>query len=200
MATKLSAEEKAARKEARIEARQLAKWRAEIDAQKAQRPVARIDITLTWRKSTYGWCPRGKARVIYADGGYECRDHYFAGGCGYDKKSTILAEVFRDFLAYRLHDPELFTPDYQERMTAERVLGWAENGPVMPYGASFYNGKAYYDGGIGDSCYTRSIAPFIGGTLEHVAEDNTFDVYRFTMNTQPTDGNIQKGVSNAPRN
>jgi hypothetical protein len=50
-----------------------------------------------------------------------------------------------------------------------------------PYGVREYEGKRYFKGAIGMSCY-YDIAKFIGGTLEHVSSGNMFDVYRFTIN------------------
>lgn len=173
--TPLTAEVKAERAEARKQARRERERLAKIEAQKSQRPVSQITINIEWRKSRlYSRTAVATARVGYADDGqirrYALSKEYKASGYGYDKGSTVVGQIFSDYLAYKLHRPEDWVSDgvYFHRDGAK------------PYGISFYDGVGYYEQGIGISCY-YDIAKFIGGKLEHVASGKTFDVYRITF-------------------
>lgn len=119
-----------------------------------QKKIKEIIITLAWyRHRMWGYCPKGSAEVIYKDGTRERRSGYKALGCGYDKTSTILAEVFNDFLKYKI----------RKRKTP------------APYGVYMNNGKRY-GGGIGETCYYQ-IAKWIGGRLEKIVETDKVDVF-----------------------
>ena len=58
---------------------------AKVQAQKAQKPVKRIDISIEWKKGTYGYCPTAQARVWFHDDSHEVSKHYRAGGMGMTK-------------------------------------------------------------------------------------------------------------------
>ena len=45
---------------------------------------------------------------------------------------------------------------------------------------SFGDVFPYFEGGVGMSCYS-SIAAFLGGKMEHVADTKTYDKYVFTF-------------------
>lgn len=167
--TPLTAEVKAERAEARKQARREHERLAKIEAQKSQRPVLQITINIEWCKSRmYGSTPVATATIQYVEsdglnGSYAQSEQYRARGCGYDKESTVVGQIFRDYLAYKLHRPEDWVSD-----------------DAKPYGISFYDGVGYYEQGIGIACY-HDIARFIGGKMEHVASGKTFDVYRITF-------------------
>ena len=161
---KLTAEQKEANKLARQEAKKQAKEKARIEREQSQKPVNKIIICIEWKKSRmWGSNPTAEARVFHKDGSIsygvaKC------SGCGYDKESTTIAQIFNDFLKYKL---------YGEFVPVERNR---ENG--LPYG--IYLGQyRHFSGGIGTNCY-YDIAKAIGGEFKHIASGKTFDVYEYT--------------------
>ena len=142
-------------------------------AKREQRPVKAITIAIEWRKSrTWGNNPHAEARVEFHDGTFRRMDGLTASGCGYDKESTVIAEIFNAFLLYKLYGP--LPSDYREYLNGEQVN--------KPYGVYLPGDwSAHYEGGIGTSCY-YNISKFIGGTFEHIASGKTFDVYKYTDN------------------
>jgi len=173
---KLTQEEKDARREARKEARRTEKEAQRIEAEKNQKPVDSLSITIEWKSSrTWGSNPHAEARVSFKDGTFERRTGYTASGCGYDKESTVIAEIFNDFLKYKL-----WGKTDEECKRSDR--DWKAEGRA-PYGISggTYQDHQYrsFSGGIGTDCYYR-IAEFIGGKLKKIASGRTFDVYEYT--------------------
>lgn len=161
MRTKLTHEEKISRAEARKAEREAAKELAKIEAERAQKPVKSITINIEWKKSrTWGNNPRCEAAVHFHDGTFERSPVYTCSGCGYDKESTVIADVFNAYLKYKLHKSGM--------VEAEK-----------PYGMRCTADWKYYEGGVGTSCYYR-IAEFIGGTFKNLASGKTFDVYEYS--------------------
>jgi len=151
---------KEANKLARQEARKEAKRLAKIEAEKNQKPVKEITFSIEWSKS---FNPTLEARAYHVDGSTSYVKAR-AGGWGYCKESTVIAEAFNSLLKYKLYElvnlPNEFTP----------------------YGVYINrNGYTGYSGGIGVSCY-YSIAELIGGKFEKLASGKSFDAYKFTMN------------------
>lgn len=160
--------------EARREAKKLAKELARIEAEKNQKPVKSIDITIEWKRSkTWGSNPNCEARIQYKDGSFDNSPVYKCSGCGYDKESTVIADVFNDYLKYKLW-----------ALSDEQIKGGhgSMDSGSAPYGVTNYS-KNYrnFAGGIGTNCY-YAISEYIGGKFEHVTGGKTFDVYRYTDN------------------
>lgn len=152
--------------EERRKAREELKEIARIEAEKNQRPVKSIIITIEWAKSKmWGSNPRCQAEVEYKEsdrlnGKFERSPIFRCSGCGYDKESTVIADVFNKYLKYKLYK-----------------LSDTTN---LPYG--IYLGKEkFYNGGIGTNCYYK-ISEAIGGKFEHIARGRTFDVYKYIDN------------------
>jgi hypothetical protein len=167
---KMTKEEKEARKEARRIERKRAAYFARVKWETNQKPVAEMTINIEWVKSrTWGANPRATAKIKHTDGTYSSVGPFTCSGCGYDKESTVIAEVFSAALSYKL---------YGRKRRGE-----------APYGIYYYNGKyqdkgdylslPMYNGGVGTSCY-YDIAKFIGGKFERVASGTTFDAYKYT--------------------
>lgn len=121
-----------------------------------------IVIDVNWRKSTYGWCPRADMRFCDKDGWHYIENAAFAGGCGYDKTSTVIAECLNSF----------------------RSLRWSlrkKNYNKKPYGVykSEYCDGMWFDGGIGESSYYK-IALWMGYKMEHTASGKTYDKFVIT--------------------
>jgi len=163
----MTQEEKQARREPRRQARLSAKQAARIEAERSQRPVRELTISIEWLKSRmWGSNPHATAQVAYRGEDsprFERREGYTCSGCGYDKESQVISEVFNDFLKYKL---------WKIPLDSEKI----------PYGirVSLHTDEnRYYEGGVGTSCYT-AISAFIGGRFDHVASGNTFDVYKYS--------------------
>lgn len=157
---KLTEQQKQDNKLARLEARKEAKRLAKIEAEKNQKPVKSIDFSIEWRRSrTWGNCPRLDAFIIYQDGSTN-RVSSYASGCGYDKESTVIADVFNLALKYKIYQ--------------------LTEGIKLPYGVrnDYYKG---YSGGIGVNCYF-DIAKAIDGEFLRTATGKTFDAYKLTLN------------------
>lgn len=184
----LSPEEKTKRKNARILARKTAKENARVLALKSQKPVSNLTISIEWRKSRiWGHNPHARAEVRFHDGTYQSVDGFTCSGCGYDKESTVIAEIFNMFLTYKLYQPIKKIGTRYDNETQKSI-------PCLPYGISIHKAKkgenihgepipAYehrrFEGGVGTSCY-GDISRAIGGSFVHTASGKSFDVYTYT--------------------
>ena len=139
--------------------------RARIAAEKAQKPVSRLIVTIEWKKSRmWGMCPRASGRIEYKDGTWGHTQEAYASGCGYDKASTVVATVMGECLRYRLW-----------KLTAAKMKA-----TPPPYGMGIRPNNRWFEGGVGMSCYS-SIAEYLGGKMDHVANTPSSDVYVFTF-------------------
>jgi hypothetical protein len=179
---KLTQEEKEARKLARQKAHKQAQVEAKIKEEREQRPVKQLTIALEWKKSRmWGMNPHGSVKVEYMDGDFERSEGFTCSGCGYDKASTVVAQVFNRYLKYKLWSKTI-------EACKRSDYDWRTKGGA-PYGveARKYTTRdtevevehRYYGGGIGVNCY-RDISEFIGGNWEVVASGDSFNVYRWT--------------------
>lgn len=138
-------------------------------SERSQKRVKTLTISIQWYKNrTWGNCPRAEVSGEYADGsGIWDYSSYSATGYGYDKESTVVAEIFNKYLKYLLW----------EKHDAGVRSG---NRNVVPYGIVLKDDYVYYSSGVGIGCYFN-IAEFLGGELERVATGNKFDVYKLTL-------------------
>lgn len=169
---KLTEEQKAARRAERKAVKEEAAKLEKVEREKNQPPVKSITITIEWGKSrTCGATPHAEADVRFKDGQFERRGGYTASGWGYDKESTVVAQIFNDFLKYKLWN---LSP---EQIKVGHETG--DKGPA-PYGVNSYNeNHRSYGDGIGVNCY-YAISEYIGGKFVNVASGKTFDVYEYT--------------------
>ena len=134
-----------------------------IERKKAQKPVKSIDIAIEWKKSRmYGFNPTLTAKIFHTDGEVS----QFTSKCsgyGYDKESTVIADLFNNCLSYKLYEIDL-------------------NAEKIPYGISKHqqNDYRYFAGGIGTNCY-YDISAFIGGQFKCVGSGKSFDCYTFNF-------------------
>lgn len=89
----------------RQKANRIKKELARIEIEKNQRHVKSLTITIEWKRSyTWGMNPNASVEVEYASG--DSRFYHDSGfkasGCGYDKESTVIAEIFNKYLKYKL--------------------------------------------------------------------------------------------------
>jgi len=181
-------EERKARSEARKVARKVAKHTAEIEAERNGRRVERIQIAVEWHRSrTWGNCPKATASVYYA-GEYDpvarlpMREQFTAtaSGCGYDKASSVVADLLNKCLKYTLWAHPLSA--YQGNVSRNCRNG--ETPRKAPYGVRGYEVDGlegrYFEGGVGMSCYTAGdMAKWIGGSIRHTASGEHFDAYEY---------------------
>lgn len=128
--------------------------------------VKRIDLDITWKKSRYwGYCPHCEYDVWMQDGTYH-HGTASASGCGYDKHSTVIADVFNKFckgMAYRKRN---------SRKSAPYGIMHVGKGADKKW-------NPYFEGGIGAECY-RSISAFLGGKMESHS-GKTWDSHTITF-------------------
>ena len=132
-----------------------------IEAKKSQKQVEFIEISIEWKKSKlYGFNPHLSARIKHTDSTFSYFDSK-CSGYGYDKESTVIADLFNNFLSYALYNIDI-------------------NDNNLPYGISKGQNTEYryYCGGIGTNCYYR-ISQFIGGEFKRVGTGKSFDCYNF---------------------
>jgi hypothetical protein len=164
---KLTNEQKEANKLARAEAKKIAKETARIEAEKNQKPVKEISFSIEWKKSRmWGMNPHLNATCWHQDG-TTSEIYATASGCGYDKESQVIADVFNQLLKYKLYKIEQGIKDgfYTEE---------------LPYGIYLRENYKGFSGGIGTGCYFK-ISEAIGGKFEKVASGKTYDAYKYTQ-------------------
>jgi len=150
-------------KPAKIEARILKEW-AEAEAQP---DPAVIDISIEWTKSRmWGNTPHATGRAFTKDGTFIGCYTTKAGGCGYDKESTVIAKILNQCMRGVL-------------------LKAANKGKKLPYGA-YVDPKGVFvprfEGGVGTSCFedgynNPGVIQAIGGSMKRVASGKTFDTW-----------------------
>jgi len=130
---------------------------------RAEQPdVVRLVMNTEWRKSrTWGNCPHINWTCEFADGTYKSGNET-VGGCGYDKESTCMAEIFEKCLSGML---------WRKRKSKKEV----------PYGLRVKDTWfPHFSGGVGVSCYYR-IAEWLGGKMEHTGWTDRSDSYIVTF-------------------
>ena len=118
--------------------------------------VNEMELSIEWHRShTWGHIPVCYYRVWMADGSFH-NGKTTCSGCGYDKHSTVVAEVFNLYckgMAYRKRNSRKPAPYGLQYVGKSKDKKW----------------QPYFESGVGISCY-RSIVTFLGGTMESTAE------------------------------
>lgn len=173
---KLTEEQKLQKKQKKEHLKDLQK----IENEKNQFPVKEMTITIQWKNNrTWGSNPHCEASISFYNGKYEKSKNYTCCGSGYDKLSTVVADVFNDYLKYKLWNKTI-------EQCKRADYSWKEKGGA-PYGISagtYKNNEGeveyhYFNGGIGIDCYF-AIGEFIGGKFECLASGKTFNVFKYT--------------------
>lgn len=139
----------------------LAKINAKNEARATRPDVKQLRINVYWKNSrTWGLCPTAEAYIITENGSEAVEGHFYADGCGYDKLSTVVAQVCNVALSGML---------YRRRRARKPA----------PYGVQLKSAFfPYFCGGVGLSCY-KDIAKFLGGKMVVVSSGKTWDVIDF---------------------
>lgn len=167
---KLSPAQKQYNKIKRQEEKKAVEEQQRIEREKNQKKVKSIRIAIEWKKSkTWGHNPSCEAYVVFQDGSSQSSPTFRCSGSGYDKESTVIADVFNMYLKYKLWEIPAAEFESKDR-------------DVIPYGIHLYSkDRPHYGGGIGTNCY-YDISKKIGGKFESIAHGKTFDVYTYTDN------------------
>jgi hypothetical protein len=172
----LTKEERSQRIETRRTAREEQRQLAEIEAEKNQKPVESITISIEWKKSKmWGSNPHAEAHVTFKDGTHERQAGFTCSGCGYDKESTVIAQIFNRYLKYKLWKKTV-------EECRRKDHDWRRTGGA-PYGVTAgKNEKTEYrgfSGRIGTGCYP-AISEFIGGAFVRIVSGEIYDVWKYT--------------------
>ena len=154
---KLTQEQKESNKLERQEKRLIEKRLKAIELQKNQSPIKSLKINIEWSKAGNPTCT---AWAFYENDKSSQVFTSRAGGYGYCKESTVIAEIFNYTLAYKLYQ--------------------IDQAISKPYGINEYDGKKYFAGAVGTSCY-YGIGEYLGGTFTKVASGKTFDAFTFNF-------------------
>jgi len=152
--------------EARKAIREAVKFQKMVEEVKAQPRLESLTITIEWKKSRmWGMNPHatGEARTTE---GMRLVGTATASGCGYCKGSTVIADLFNQFLRHKLYDSAVL-----KRLALEKPYGISLTKDVDKYLSRF-------DGGIGEDCYS-DISKAIGGTWKRLANTESVDVYQY---------------------
>lgn len=167
---------KLACKLARIVSKKNAELQSKIDnikKEKNQKVIKALKISIEWKKNkTWGANPFASVEISYLDGSFYRGGNYTCTGCGYDKESTVIAEIFNDFLKYALWN-KLDIINDEKSIVPYGIYHWIDQDNNLE--------SVDFSGGIGTSCYYR-IAKFIDGEFINIASGKTFDVYEFKAN------------------
>jgi len=152
--------------EARKAIREAVKHQKRVEEVKAQARLESLTITIQWKKNrTWGSNPHATGEAITTEG-RRLVGTAMASGCGYCKRSTVIADLFNQFLRHKLYDSEV-----EARL-------WVKK----PYGISLpKDGQKWlpcFEGGIGEGCYIQ-ISEAIGGVWECVAYAGDVEVYQY---------------------
>jgi hypothetical protein len=134
-----------------------------ITEYKNAKHIKDMTITIEWKKSrTWGANPHAQIKGHYIDNSYFYDNNDFTcSGCGYDKESTVLSQIFNKYFRYQL---------YKIKKNNKKAKG-------LPYGANIDTKfNPYFEYGVGTNCYFK-LVQFFGGKMQHVASGKMFDTY-----------------------
>lgn len=156
-----------------------------VENEKNQREVESLTITIEWKRSaTWGSNPNATVEVTYKSGEnrfYRDQQVFKCSGCGYDKESTVIAEIFNKYLKYKLYQKHEWKDRINQKDTNHPYGVYYYNGDIEKQDESGYIYKPSFNGGVGTECYYK-IAEFIGGKFENVANGKTFGAFKYTNN------------------
>lgn len=88
---------------------------------------------------TWGYCPRGNYR-----NGHGYMEFRSVTGCGYDKLSTLTAEMF---------NADMFLKAYIANYIEKHAINDDNIREKLGYGIRIVRGRPYFDGGVGVRCH-----------------------------------------------
>lgn len=134
-----------------------------IDSILAQDTVKTIEFNISWKNNQ----AHLEARVFYINGKYEYMEKIKSSGWGYDKESTVLAELLNKTMV------NVLLKNIEKISEGE-----------TPYGVGKYyiekGFKPYFEGGVGISCYYE-IMDFFHYKMEKVSSGKNFNCYKINL-------------------
>lgn len=135
---------------------------AKYEERANKKDIVSMTIKIYWKRSSvWGSNPHAEYWCRYVDGTGNCEDGFTCSGCGYDKTSTVIAEIFNKEFSGML---------WRKRRSKK----------PRPYGVRTDGWFPSFSGGIGAGCY-EAITRFLGGEFKHVAWSDTFDQYEVSF-------------------
>lgn len=126
-------------------------------------------VTIQWKKSaTWGYNPHLTVRFTDVNGKSFDAGAYKCSGCGYDKKSTVFAEMMNSLFKNMILN------------NLDKIYE-TESLPYGLYSNSKHEYMPSFEGGVGMNCY-YSILKFLGYTLEQTVDTKDLDVFYITKN------------------
>ena len=119
---------------------------------------ARCEIEWT-RNNTWGYCPKGCYR-----NGFKYQEFRSVTGCGYDKLSTLTAEMLNS-------DVNLMS--YVMAYIEKHAINRDNIRTKLGYGIRIYNGMPYFEGGVGIDCHI-SILKKMGFAVWNASTKNSY--------------------------
>lgn len=119
---------------------------------------ARCEIDWT-RNNTWGYCPNGCYR-----NGFKYQDFRSVTGCGYDKLSTLTANMFNS-------DNNLMS--YVMAYIEKHAINRDNIRKKLGYGIRIFNGIPYFEGGVGVECHI-SILKKLGFQVWHASTKSSY--------------------------
>lgn len=130
--------------------------------------IKSMTITVNWVKSNiWGNCPTSEIKVYYNDNSAVTYNGSRAGGCGYDKESTTIANALNQIHELR-----------RELLAIQENNFDANSEKLFSYGVSTFEKVPYFSGGVGFNCFIRNLEK-LGFKYNHLATGKMFDVYTF---------------------
>lgn len=137
----------------------LARINEEYRVRAEKKDVKELKIHIYWENNL-----RASFIATTKDEKIIAKDGYTIGGYGYDKISTVVANICNDILSGMLF----------------RKLNNKRKRTNIPYGIGTHAFFPYFQGGIGLSCY-YSVFEFLAGKMEHVVDRPDYDYIRVTF-------------------
>lgn len=127
--------------------------------------VKELEIHIDWVKSrVWGMNPHATCYIELKNGSFFSKNGFAESGCGYDKESSVVAQLCNDILSGMLY----------------RALNNKRKRKKIPYGISNRGFFPYFEGGVGMSCY-KDVFEYLGGKMEHVVNRPNYDFYKITF-------------------
>lgn len=130
-----------------------------------------VKISIEWKQNkTWGSNPTAEAWLNYKKDGFINTKYVNSGsigGCGYDKRSTAVAQALNQF--DEILKPLFILKNKNITKNNHEIFGYGSGYGILPS----------IEGGVGVSCYNK-IFNSIGYEFKSVASGKIFDVYEIT--------------------
>lgn len=137
-----------------------------INAILDQKPIKWGKCSIDWVKNrTWGNCPKGE----YCNG-FKYQDYRSVTGCGYDKLSTLTANMFNEDFNLMSYIYKFVEKHYINAENIREKLG---------YGIRIYNGQPYFEGAVGVECHINILRK-LGFEVQHFGT-NRSDIITFNL-------------------